>query len=108
MHALPVRHRRPGNQAGAEKVWPQYGDHQGLVARLAIADGERTRCVWMERDYAFEKAHLSFDDIQKLLARHRYRPEADEINRVPRVERIADLAIGFETADARPLATAAR
>ena len=74
VHALPVRHRRAGDQAGPEQVRPQHGHHQRLVARLAVADGERTRRVRMEFDHALEEAHLPLDDVQELLAGLRASP----------------------------------
>ena len=86
MHALPVRHRRAGDQAGAEQVGPQHGHHQRLIAGLAVADGERARRVRMEFDHALEELHLSLDDIQELLAGFGRRAEADEIDRMARVQ----------------------
>ena len=106
MHALPVRHRRARNQAGSEQVRPQHGDHQCLVARLAVTDGERTRRVRMELDHALEEFHLSLDDVEELLAGRGHRAEADEIDRMARIQGIADLALRLEAADARPLAGA--
>ena len=104
VHALPVRHRRACDQAGPEQVRPQDGHHEGLIAGLAVADGKRTRRVRMELDHALEEAHLSLDDIQELLAGRRRRPEADEIDRMARIQGIADLALRLEATDARPLA----
>ena len=69
MHALPVRHWRARNQARPEQIRPQDGHHECLIAGLAIANGERARRLRMELDHTLEKAHLSLDDIQELLAR---------------------------------------
>ena len=106
VHALPVRHRRARDQARPEQVRPQHGDHQRLIARLAIADGERTRRIGMELDHPLEEFHLSFDDVKELLAGRGLRPEADEIDRMTRIQGVADLALRLEAADARALAGA--
>ena len=58
----------------------------------------------MEFDDALEEAHLSLDDVEELLAGYGRRPEADEIDRMARIEGVADLALRLEAADARPLA----
>ena len=104
VHALPVRHRGARDQAGPEQVRPQHGHHQRLVACLAVADGKRTRCVGMKLDHALEELHLSLDDVQELLARRRHRSEADEVDRMAGIQRIADLALRLEATDAWPLA----
>ena len=104
MHALPVRHRGARDQAWPEQVRPQHGHHQRLIARLAVADGKRTRCVGVKLDHPFEELHLSLDDIEELLAGRRLRAEADEINRMAGIQGVADLAVRLEAADARPLA----
>ena len=104
MDALPVRHRRPGDQAGSEQVRPQNGHHEGLIARLTVADGEWARRLRMEFDHALEEPHLSLDDVEELLAGCGRRPKADEIDRMTRIEGVADLAFRLESAYARPLA----
>ena len=58
----------------------------------------------MEFDHALEEPHLSLDDVEELLAGCGHRPEADEIDRMARIEGVADLAFRLESADARPLA----
>ena len=73
---------------------------RSLIACLAVADGERPRCVRMELDHALEELDLSFDDIKKLLAGCRDRAEADEIDRMTCVEGVADLAFCLESTDA--------
>src|SRR5208283_2498 len=37
VYALPVRHRRTRDEARPEQVRPQHGDHQSLIACLAVA-----------------------------------------------------------------------
>ena len=76
VHALPVGHRRAGDQARSEQVGPQHGHHQRLVTRLAIADGERSGRVRMEFDHPLEELHLSLDDVQELLAGLRRRRQS--------------------------------
>ena len=73
VHALPVRHRRARDQARPEQVGPQHGHHQRLIARLAVADGKRTRRVGVELDHPLEELHLSLDDVEELLAGRRRR-----------------------------------
>jgi hypothetical protein len=55
----------------------------------------------MQRNDPFEKNRLGARDILDGLARHGLRQEADEVARVSGFERNADLALGFESADAR-------
>jgi len=43
------------------------------------------------------------DDVQELLAGFGYRTEADKVDRVARGQGIADLAVGLDAADTRPL-----
>lgn len=40
----------------------------------------------MELDDALEELHLSLDDVEELLARCRHRPEADEVDRMARIQ----------------------
>ena len=63
-----------------------------------------TRRVRMEFRHALEEPHLSLDDVEELLARCGRRPKADEIDRMTRIEGVADLALRLESAYARPLA----
>jgi hypothetical protein len=58
----------------------------------------------MEFDHALEKAHLSLDNVEELLAGRRGRPEADEVDRMTRIEGVADFALRLEATDSRPLA----
>ena len=58
----------------------------------------------MELDHPLEELHLSLDDVEELLAGRRRRAEADEVNRMACIQRIADLALRLEATDARPLA----
>lgn len=104
MHALPVRHWRARNQARPKQIRPQDGHHDCLIAGLTIANGERARRLRMELDHTLEEAHLSLDDIQKLLARLRRRTETNEIDRMAGVESIADLALRLEPTDSWSLA----
>ena len=60
----------------------------------------------MKFSHALEEAHLSLDDVKELLARFGRRAKTDEIDRMTRVEGIADFTLGLEAADARPLAGA--
>ena len=60
----------------------------------------------MKFSHALEEAHLSLDDVKELLAGFRRRAKTDEIDRMARVDRIADFTPRLESADARPLAGA--
>lgn len=42
--------------------------------------------VGVKLDHPLEEFHLSLDDVEELLARRRLRTEADEINRMARVQ----------------------
>jgi len=50
----------------------------------------------MEFDHPFEKLHLSFDDVQKLLTGRGRRSEANEVNGMAGAQRVADLALRLE------------
>ena len=60
--------------------------------------------VGVKLDHPLEEFHLSLDDVEELLAGRRLRAEADEINRMARIQGIADLTVRLEAADAWPLA----
>ncbi len=57
----------------------------------------------MELDHPFEKLHLPLDDVQELLAGRRRGAKSDEVNRMARIQSIADFAFCLESADAWPL-----
>jgi hypothetical protein len=59
----------------------------------------------MKFDDPLEEADLAFYDIQELLAWLRRRAEADEVDGVACGQRIADLALRLEAANAWPLAS---
>ena len=58
----------------------------------------------MQLDHSLEKLHLSLDDVQELLAGRRRRAETNEIDRMARIQGIADLALRLEATNAWPLA----
>ncbi len=59
----------------------------------------------MEFNHALEESDLPLDDVEELLPGCRNRTEADEVDRMARIEGVADLALRLEPADARPLAS---
>jgi hypothetical protein len=60
----------------------------------------------VEFDHAFEEFDLSLDNVHELLAGRRRGAEANEIDRMARIQGVADLAFGLEAANAGPLAGA--
>jgi hypothetical protein len=55
----------------------------------------------MELDHLLEKPDLALDHVQEALSRYGLLTEADEIDGVPGVQCVADLALCLETADTR-------
>src|SRR3954464_6852536 len=99
-HPGPVRQRRPGDDDGAEQLGADGGEHHDRPSRLAIADDTWFAVGFrMQRDDLFEEHRFGTRDVLDGLARHGVRQEADEIARMPRFERDADLAVGLEFAD---------
>ncbi len=60
----------------------------------------------MKLDDTLEELHLALDDVEELLARRRHRSEANEVDRMARIQGVADLALRLEATNARPLASA--
>ena len=58
----------------------------------------------MPLDHTLEELYLPLDNVEELLAGRRLRTKADEVNRMARIQRVADLALRLEAANARPLA----
>ncbi len=50
-----------------------------------------------------KKLHLPLDDVEEQLAGRRCRPEADKVDRMTRIEGVADLALRLEATNSRPL-----
>ena len=100
--AGPIRERRAGEQDRADEIRGERGEHHQRPAALAIADHERfvvrvrMQLAQLAHERDLGRAHR-FDG----LARQRLREEHDEVARMPRLERDADLAVDLEAADAR-------
>ncbi len=103
----PVGERRAGDDDRAEKLGPQRGDDHHRPAGLAVADDAGLALgLGVAGDHRLEEGRLGACDIEDGLAGDRLGQEADEIGRVPGLHRDADLAVGLEAADARPMAGA--
>ena len=107
MHARPVGHRRSGDDDRTEELGPHRGqDHHG-PACLAVADHAGLAVgLGVQRDHALQEDRLGTGDVLDGLPGHGIRQEADEVAGMPRLERDADLAVGLEAADPRPMSRA--
>src|SRR4029077_12092037 len=90
VHAGPIRQRRAGNYDRADQLRPHGGEHHHRPARLAVADDAGLAVsVGMQGDDLLQEHRLRTRNVLDSLARHRLRREADEIARMPSLERHA-------------------
>ena len=102
--AGPVRHRRPVDHDGTDEVRFERADEHGGPAALAVADHDRLAGLRMALADDAEELGLGARDVREGLPGHRLGEEDHEIDRMPRLERHADLRVLLEPADAGPVA----
>ena len=104
LDAGPVGQRRAGDDDRPEQLRPDRRHHHHRPAGLAVADDARLAFgVRVQRDHLLEEHRLGAHDVLDGLARHRVGREADEVARMAGAHRHAQLAVGLEAADARPV-----
>ena len=106
-HARPVGERRPGDKDRAGQIGRHRRHHHDLPARLTVSDqhGLAVRVLVPLGDDANEM-RLRAADVRDRLARLRLWQKADEIARMARAQRDADLAVMLHPANARAVAGA--
>ena len=103
-HAGPVGQRRAGHDDRAEQFGPDRRHQQHGPAALAVADDAGLAFgVGVQCDDLLEEHRLGVHDVFDGLARHRLGREADEVGGVAGTHRHAELAVGLEAADSRPV-----
>ena len=104
VHAAPIGQRRPGDDDRAEQLGTHRREHHHGPAGLAVADHARLGVrIGMKSDHFLQEDRLGAGDVLEGLARHRIGQETDEIAGMAGLEGDADLAVGLEAADARPV-----
>ena len=107
MHARPIGERRARDDDRSEQLGAKRGEHHDRPARLAVPDDAGLAVgLRMQRDDLLQEDRLGPRDVLDRLARHRLGEEADEIAGMSGLEGNADLAVGLEAADARPMSGA--
>src|SRR5262249_41089458 len=102
--AGPVRERRAGDEDRPEDIRAHAGGHHRVPAGLTGAgDARLAGRLRMELAHLLDEDGVRTRHILDTLALHRLRGEADKVDRMSELERIADLADRLEAADARPL-----
>ena len=99
--AGPVRHGRAVDHDRADEVGLEGADEHGGPAALAVADHDRLAGIRMALADDAQKLRLGARDIREGLARQRIREEDHEVDRMPGLQRHADLRVLLEAADAR-------
>ena len=103
----PIGKRRTRQDHRPEKLRARGRDHHGRPAGLAVADhtGFALR-LRVQRDDLLHEDRLGMHDVFQSLAGLWLRREADEVTRMARAHRHADLAVALESADPGPVACA--
>jgi hypothetical protein len=106
-HARPVGQWRSGENERSEQLRTERRQHHDRPACLAVPDHAGLAVgTRMELAHFFEKDRLGACDVLDRLSVNRIGQEADEIARMAGLEGNADLAVGLEAADPRPMAGA--
>ena len=104
VHAGPIGQRRTRDDHRAEQLGPDGGHQHDGPAALAVADHHGLAVgVGMQLDHPLEERRLGSHDVLDRLPRHRLGQEAYEVTRMAGPHRDADLAVGLEPADPRPM-----
>lgn len=86
---------------GPKRFRALRGNEHHRPSGLTVADHARTALgLRVSGDDGLQEARLGVGDVEDGLAGHRIGQEADEVGRVPRLHRNADLTVGLEAADA--------
>jgi len=105
--ARPVRQRRAGDDDRSEQFGPDGSCHQDLPARLAIADDRGlAAAVGVQLADLAHEGRFGTHDILDGLAGNGIGQKANEVAGMACLQSSTDLAVGFETADARAMARA--
>ena len=104
--AAPVGHRRADDHERPGLLGLRGGEHHRRPAGLAVADDRRLGALRMQRAHLVHELALRRAHVEQRLPGLRIAEEDDEVDRVSRAQRDADLRVVLEAADAGAVAAA--